>query len=328
MLYPLKFKPVFKDKIWGGRKIKTVLGMDYGTLPNCGEVWLISGYNADQSVVANGFLEGNELNELVEVYMGELVGDKIFARFGNEFPLLLKIIDSNDWLSIQVHPDDELARKRMLNHGKTEMWYMLDADHGAELISGFNQDVNEDVYKEHLKQNKIKDLLNVVQAQKEDVFFIPSGRVHALGPGCLLAEIQQTSDTTYRIYDWDRIDNAGFKRELHTEEALAAIDFNKTKDCKTKYTSELNKTASLIETPHFITRLINADQPVIKNISELDAFIVYMVVEGNCTIKYEDGEIGMKLAETVLIPASMGNIVIEPKEKSKLLEIFIDVARI
>jgi mannose-6-phosphate isomerase len=328
MLYPLKFKPIFKNKIWGGRKIKTLLGMDYGDLPNCGEVWLISGYDTDQSVVTNGFLEGNELNELVEVYMGELVGEKIFFRFGNEFPLLIKIIDANDWLSIQVHPDDELARKRMLDHGKTEMWYILDADADAELISGFNRDVKVETYKQHIENNTIKDLLNVVDVHKDDVFYIPAGRVHALGPGCLLAEIQQNSDTTYRIYDWDRMDAAGMKRELHTEEALAAIDFNKTEDCKTPYETELNKTTSLAANPHFVSRLIYADQPVLKSIIELDSFVIYMVVEGACHLKYEEGEIGMKLGEAVLIPASMGNIVIEPDGKSKLLEIFIDAARI
>ena len=328
MLYPFKFKPIFKDKIWGGRKIKTVLGMDYGDLPNCGEVWLISGVDGNPSIVTNGFLKGNELNEVLEVYMGDLVGEKIFSRFGNEFPLLIKIIDSNDWLSIQVHPDDELAQKRKIGNGKTEMWYMLDADPEAELISGFSRDIGAETYMEHLGNNTIKDLLNIVHVEKGDVFYIPAGRVHALGPGCLLAEIQQTSDTTYRIYDWDRMDAAGMKRELHTEEALAAIDFTKTVDYKTAYTSELNKTTPLIASPYFITRLIDADQPVLKNISELDSFVIYMVVEGNCKLKYEEGEIGMKLGETVLVPASLGNVVIEPNGKSKLLEIFIDAARI
>jgi len=328
MLYPFKFKPIFKDKIWGGRKIKTVLGMDYGDLPNCGEVWLISGVDGNPSIVTNGFLKGNELNEVLEVYMGDLVGEKIFSRFGNEFPLLIKIIDSNDWLSIQVHPDDELAQKRKIGNGKTEMWYMLDADPEAELISGFSRDIGAETYMEHLGNNTIKGLLNVVDVEKGDVFYIPAGRVHALGPGCLLAEIQQTSDTTYRIYDWDRMDAAGMKRELHTEEALAAIDFTKTVDYKTAYTSELNKTTPLIASPYFITRLIDADQPVLKNISELDSFVIYMVVEGNCKLKYEEGEIGMKLGETVLVPASLGNVVIEPNGKSKLLEIFIDAARI
>lgn len=328
MLYPLKFNPIFKDKIWGGQKIKTKLGIDFGELPNCGEVWLISGVEGSPSLVSNGFLKGNELNEVLEVYMGDLVGEKIFSKFRNEFPLLIKIIDSNDWLSIQVHPDDELARKRNLGNGKTEMWYMLDAEPNAELISGFSQDVQVDTYLEHLKNNSIKDLLNVVHVNKGDVFYIPAGRVHALGPGCLLAEIQQTSDTTYRIYDWDRIDAAGMKRELHTKNALDAIDFNKTTDYKTPYKEEANRTTSLVKSPFFITRIINADKPVLKNISELDSFVIYMAVKGHFTLKYDEGEIGMKLGETVLVPASMRNFVIHPEESSEILEIFIDATMI
>ena len=324
MLYPFKFKPVFKDKIWGGQKIKTVLGMDYGNLPNCGEVWLISGYGEDQSVVENGFLAGNELNDLVEIYMGELVGEKIFEQHGIEFPLLIKVIDSNDWLSIQVHPDDELAKKRGLGHGKTEMWYVLETDPDAELIFGFNRKMDKDLYKKHLEDNTLKEVLNTVKVDKGDVLFIPGGRVHALGPGCMLAEIQQTSDTTYRIYDWDRIDAAGMKRELHLEEAMDAIDFDETKECKIKYESKLNNTATLVDDPHFITRLVYTDQPLIKNISELDSFIIYMGLEGKSTIRYEEGEIGIKMGETVLIPASIGNLIIEPEGKSKLLEIFMN----
>ena len=326
MLYPLKFKPIYKDKIWGGQKIKSVLGMDYGELPNCGEAWLISGIDGYQSIVSNGFLAGNQLNELVEIYMGELVGEKIFEKFGNVFPLLIKIINSNDWLSIQVHPDDELAWKRKLGQGKSEMWYILDADPEAELISGFNQDVELDSYKNHLDNNTIKDVLNTVEVKKGDVFYIPAGRVHAIGPGCLLAEIQQTSDTTYRIYDWDRIDASGMKRELHTEKAHAAIDFNKTKECKTQYECELNNTSSLVDSKYFITRLVYADQAVLKNINELDSFVVYMLVEGECILKFEDSELGMKMGETVLVPAFVGNLMIEPKEKSKLLEVFIDTS--
>lgn len=324
MLYPLKFKPLFKDKIWGGQKIKTVLDMDYGNLPNCGEAWLISGVEGNQSVVENGFLAGNELNELVEIYMGELVGEGVFEKHGNEFPLLIKVIDSNDWLSIQVHPDDELAKKRGLGHGKTEMWYILEADEKAELISGFSRKMDKESYKKHLENNTLKEVLNTIRVSKGDVFYIPAGRVHALGPGCLLAEIQQTSDTTYRIYDWDRIDAAGMKRELHTDEALDAIDFNETRECKTKYESKLNSSIALVEDPHFITRLVFTDQPLIKNISELDSFIIYMGIEGESTIKNEETEIGIKMGETVLIPASMGNLIIEPQGKAKLLEIFMN----
>ena len=234
-LYPLKFKPIFKDKIWGGQKIKSSLKMDFGDLPNCGEAWMMSGVEDNPTIVENGFLAGNELNEIVEVYMGELVGDKVFDQFGNEFPLLIKFIDSNDWLSIQVHPDDFLARKRNIGFGKTEMWYMLDATDDAELIAGFNKKTDKDEYLQHLENKTLKEILNFEKVEKGDVFYIPAGRVHALGPGCLLAEIQQTSDTTYRIYDWDRIDAAGMFRELHTEEALDAIDFEFHESYKTEY---------------------------------------------------------------------------------------------
>jgi len=149
-LYPLKFKAIYKDKIWGGEKIKTVLGKDFDPLPNCGEVWVVSGVEGNQTIVENGFLAENELNELVEVYMDELVGEKVFEEHGEEFPLLIKFIDAKDWLSIQVHPDDELAAKRKIGNGKTEMWYIMGADKGSQLISGFSKKVNQNVYLDHL----------------------------------------------------------------------------------------------------------------------------------------------------------------------------------
>ena len=159
-LYPLKFKPIFKDKIWGGQKIKNELGLDYGELPNCGEVWVISGVKDNQSVVENGFLKDNELNELVEVYMGDLVGEKVFDKFGDEFPLLIKFIDANDWLSVQVHPDDRLAAKRKIGQGKTEMWFTLGADDNTQLISGFNREMDKETYLKHLNNGTLKEILN------------------------------------------------------------------------------------------------------------------------------------------------------------------------
>ena len=223
VLYPLRFKPTFKEKIWGGRKIKDVIGLDYGKLPNCGEAWLLSGLWDEQSVVANGDFEGDEINDLVETFMGDLVGEGVFDKYGEQFPLLIKIIDANDWLSVQVHPDDELAEKREIGNGKTEMWYVMQADQGAELVSGFNCEMNRMKYIRVLKDNAIESVLNHESANQGDVFYIPAGRVHALGPGIVVAEIQQTSDTTYRIYDWDRIDQAGMRRELHIPPLLCGI---------------------------------------------------------------------------------------------------------
>jgi len=322
-LYPLKFQPIFKDKIWGGRKIKDVLGMDFGKLPNCGEVWVVSGMEGNPTLVKNGFLAGNELNELVSIYMGDLVGDDVYEKYGDEFPLLIKYIDANDWLSIQVHPDDELAAKRRIGRGKTEMWYIIEAEKGSELISGFRQKVDKETYQKYLNEGKIKGILNFEKVENGDVFFIPAGRVHSLGPGILLAEIQETSDTTYRIYDWDRIDASGMKRELHIAEALDAIDFEVANDYKTHYTPEKNKTISLVQCPQFTTNLLEYDQPLSKDFEELDSFVIYMGVEGSSMLKWEYGEEKIALGDAVVIPNVINNIELHPEGKAKLLEIYL-----
>jgi len=322
-LYPLKFNPVFKDKIWGGRKIKDVLGMDFGKLPNCGEAWVVSGMEGNPTLVKNGFLAGNELNELVSVYMGDLVGDDVYEKYGDEFPLLIKYIDANDWLSIQVHPDDELAAKRKIGRGKTEMWYVIEAEKEAELISGFRQKVDKETYQQYLNEGRLKEILNFEKVENGNVFFIPAGRVHSLGPGILLAEIQETSDTTYRIYDWDRIDASGMKRELHTAEALDAIDFEVANDYKTHYTPEKNKTIPLVQCPQFTTNLLEYDQPLSKDFEELDSFVIYMGVEGSSMLKWESGEEKIALGDAIVIPNVINNIELHPEGKAKLLEIYL-----
>ncbi len=322
-LYPLKFSPLFKDKIWGGRKIKDLLHMDYGDLPNCGEAWLVSGVEGNPSLINNGYLAKNELNELVEVFMGDLVGDKVYERFGDVFPILVKIIDSNDWLSVQVHPDDTLAAKRRIGMGKTEMWYMMQADEDAQLISGFKHSVNQELYLEHLTQNNLKDILNVEKVKTGDVFYIPAGRVHALGPGCLLTEIQQTSDTTYRIYDWDRMAVDGSKRELHTEEALEAIDYSIPESYKTLYEKVPNKTAAIVDTPYFTTNIISLDQVMGKDYSEIDSFIILFCLQGGFSLKWENGEEHISKAETLLLPNVISRVQIIPDSHCELLEIYI-----
>ncbi len=322
-LYPLKFKPLFKDKIWGGNKIKTVLNMDFSPLPNCGEAWVLSGVEENETEILNGWLAGNSLNEIVEIYMGDLVGEKIFLKFGNEFPILVKFIDANDWLSIQVHPDDELAAKRNEGMGKTEMWYILQADEGAELISGFNKKVDKNEYLEHLENKTLKSILNFEKVKTGDVFYIPAGRVHALGPGLLLAEIQQTSDTTYRIYDWDRIDAAGFTRELHTELAVDAIDYNVYKDYKTKYEDKENKTVKLVESPYFTTNIIHLTQAIKKDYSELDSFVIHLCVEGEYELRYGSESLTVKKGEALLIPAVFEDVEIYPNNETKILEVYM-----
>jgi mannose-6-phosphate isomerase len=323
-LYPLKFQPLFMEKIWGGQQLKTTLGMDYGDLPNCGEAWVISGVDGNQTLVKNGFLAGNELNELVEIYMGDLVGEENFEQFGNEFPLLIKFIDAADWLSIQVHPDDELAAKRNIGKGKTEMWYILGAQPGAQLISGFNQPVDAASYLNHLKNGTLKQILNVENVQVEDVFFMPAGRVHAIGPGTLLAEIQQTSDTTYRIYDWDRKDAQGNARQLHTDEALEAIDFSPVDQYKTNYRTISNGTASVLSCPQFTVNKVQIDQPMEKNLELMDSFVVYIGVEGNGLLQWGEEQLSIKAGEAVLVPAIINRIDFIPASVSlKLLEVYI-----
>lgn len=322
-LYPLKFQPIFKDKIWGGNKIHTQLGLDFSPLPNCGEAWMLSGVDEEPSIITNGFFADNELNELVEVFMSDLVGDKVFEKFGSHFPLLIKFIDSNDYLSIQVHPDDELASKRHKSFGKTEMWYILDAEPGAELITGFNKKLTKQTYLQHLESKTLKNILNFEKVKKGDVFFIPSGRVHALGPGVLLAEIQQTSDITYRIYDWDRVDDKGKPRQLHTELAADAIDFDFLTDYKTYYAETTDKTVKLVDCPQFHTSLLNFDQPITKDYTELDSFVILICAEGSFELLWEDGREKVQKGEVVLVPAIIKNISMVPYGETRLLEVYI-----
>jgi mannose-6-phosphate isomerase len=244
-LYPLIFHTQYKDKIWGGQKIKTVLGKDYGDLPNCGETWEISGVKGNVSVVKNGSLAGKSLVELIQTYKEKLVGKKVFEKSGDEFPLLIKFIDANDDLSIQVHPDDALGMKRHNSLGKTEMWYVFEADKGAKLNSGFNQEMDKETYLKHLNDKSLEKILNYEEVKIGDVFFLPAGRVHYIGKGICLAEIQQTSDITYRIYDFDRRDDKGNLRELHTDLALDAIDYKHYVDYKTKYAPKTNEDPAL-----------------------------------------------------------------------------------
>lgn len=322
-LYPLKFKPIYKDKIWGGQKINTILGGDFSPLPNCGEVWVLSGVEGNQTEIMDGFLEGNELNELVEIYMGDLVGDKVFETYGNEFPILIKFIDANDWLSIQVHPDDELAMERHGTLGKTEMWYIMDAEEKSELISGFSKKISKEDYVQHLENKTLKNILNFAPVKKGDVFYIPSGRVHALGPGILLAEIQQTSDNTYRIYDWDRIDKMGMVRDLHTDLALDALDFNVSDDYKTKYEEKLNETAKMVESPFFTTNIIHLKQGLKKDYSELDSFVILIASEGSFNLTCDQNTYSIKYGEVILIPANIEEVEIYPEMDCKILETYI-----
>lgn len=321
MLYPLKFKPVFKDKIWGGDKIRTRLGFDFSPLPNCGEAWVLSGVGGNQSVVSEGFLAGNELNELLEIYMDELVGEKAYTQYGNEFPILVKFIDANDWLSIQVHPDDHLAALRGTGRGKTEMWYILDAEPGAQLISGFNREMDRKLYQHMATRNQFREMMNFTEVLEGDVFYMPAGRVHALGPGILLAEIQQTSDTTYRVYDWDRTDAEGKARELHTEEALDAFDFSYHPDVRQREKTVPGKTRTLVESPYFTTRIVPLIRPIERDYSETDSFVILLATRGAANIEVEGNRYPIREGEVILLPAITNKVIFDPAEAINLLEI-------
>ena len=271
-LYPLKFKTIFKEKLWGGQKIKTVLGKDFGELENCGETWELSGVEGNISNVSNGLFSNQKITDLIQEFGVELMGNSIISRFGNEFPLLIKFIDAAEDLSIQVHPDDALAKKRHNGFGKSEMWYILQSDEGASLISGFNRETSKDEYLNYFNNGQLMELLNQEEVNQHDVFYLPAGRVHTIGNGLLLAEIQQTSDTTYRIYDFDRVDKEGNKRELHVEEALDAIDFKFYESYKTKFEDIRNQTSPIISTPFFTTNKLTLDKRIELDRSTLDCF--------------------------------------------------------
>lgn len=325
-LYPMKFLPLFKNVIWGGNKLKGY-GFNYDPLPNCGELWALSSVEGRESVIANGFLAENTLNEAIEIYMGDLVGDKVFNRFGTDFPLLFKVIDAARDLSIQVHPDDELAQQRGMPCGKTEMWYVMEADPGARLISGFRRDTDPEEYKAALAAGHLEDLLHSEEPEAGDVYFIPAGRVHALGKGLMVAEIQQTSDCTYRIYDYNRRDADGNLRQLHTEEAMDAIDFKAIQGhANTRYHASRNETTTLAACPYFTTNLILLDTPIRKNLEEVDTFVVYMCVDGIAAVKSMETIVPLHTGECVLVPAVADSVELFAEGSAKLLEVYIDTA--
>jgi len=325
-LYPLRFHPILKERIWGGDRLKTVLEKDTGEMTHVGESWELSAVEDHVSVVANGFLEGNDLQEVIEVYMGDLVGESVYQKFGVEFPLLIKFIDAEDDLSIQVHPDDELSGKRHKAYGKTEMWYILDADPGAHLNSGLNQSMDQHKYLEYLESGRLLELLHFEDVKRGDVYYIPAGRVHAIGKGILLAEIQQTSDITYRIFDYNRTDKKGKHRKLHTELALDAIDFSATSEAGTHYEVVKNTPVNLVTCDYFITNLLELDQSVRKEISHLDSFVIYICVEGSCAIKWPGGTEFIMKGETILVPASLEEYELQPGVGNcRLLEVYYPI---
>jgi mannose-6-phosphate isomerase len=319
-LYPLKFQPILKDKIWGGEKLNTYLSKDSDS-KILGESWEISTVSGDISMVSNGELKGKSLQELLELYTSDLLGKKNYERFGNDFPLLIKFIDAKEDLSIQLHPDDELAKKRHNSFGKTEMWYVMQADADANLIVGFNQDMDKETYLKHLEDKSLTKILNFDTVKEGDTYFIEAGRVHAIGAGVLLAEIQQTSDVTYRVYDWDRVDAEGNERDLHNDIAIDAFDFNMKDDFRVAYESHKNRFNEMVSCPFFITNFIEIDKTQkIENIH--DSFMIYMCVDGDVEVSTEHSTTKISKGETLLIPATIKNYSLKTSY-AKLLEVYV-----
>lgn len=322
MLYPLKFKPRFKERIWGGDALASRMGKKLPEGKKIGESWELSGVQGDISVVSNGKLKGNNLEELIEVYMGDLVGEKVFERFGVEFPLLIKLIDAQDVLSIQVHPDDELARERHNSYGKTEMWYVIDNQPGSFLYVGFKDKVTREQYLEAVKNGNLPELLAKWEVKPGDAYFIPAGTIHAIGKGLLIAEIQQTSDVTYRVDDWGRVDDKGNPRELHTELAVDAIDFGEPKDLDVTAAPIVNEAVNVAKSQYFTTNEIELDGSLERDYAPLDSFVIYMCLEGELKVGFPGGEEKLGRGETMLVPAEIDAVTLSGK--GSLLEVYID----
>ena len=320
-LYPLQFTPLYKYRIWGGEKLKTKLNKKY-TEENIGESWEVSDVSGDETVVSEGPLKGKTLRDLVNQYKGDFVGNAVYEKFGEEFPLLIKFIDAKTPLSIQVHPSNEVAKERHNSFGKNEMWYVMQADKDAELIVGFDEKINTDDYKTHLKNNTILNVMHHETVQKGDTFYIPTGRVHAIGAGVLLAEIQQTSDVTYRIYDYDRVDfKTGEKRELHNNLAIDVIDYEVHANYKTNYSLDKNVSNTLVHSPYFRTNILDINSRVEKDYSAIDSFIIYMCVEGTVIVISEGETYTINNGETLLLAASINNIQLKAIN-TKVLEVY------
>ncbi len=323
-MYPLKFEPILKQTLWGGDKIIPFKHLNE-SLSNVGESWEVSAVEGSESVVANGPDKGLTLPEMVRKYRDELVGESNYARFGNKFPLLIKFIDAKLDLSIQVHPGDELAKKRHNSFGKNEMWYVIAADKGAKLISGFAEEITPKEYKERVHDGTFAEVLQTCEIQPGDVFYVPAGRVHGIGAGAFVAEIQQTSDITYRIFDYNRKDKDGKTRELHTSQALDAINFSDVQDdFRTAYDREENEPVEIVASPYFTTSVYDMTEEISCDYSELDSFIIFICTEGACKmIDDEKNEISLIAGETVLLPATTQEVTIIPEGRVKLLETYV-----
>lgn len=316
----IKFRPILKQVLWGGNKIIPFKQLD-ADMEQVGESWEVSGVKDNESIVANGQYEGMKLNDLVALLKGDLVGKENYERFGNEFPLLIKFIDASKQLSIQVHPNDEQAKAKGLKRGKTEMWYIMESAPDATLLSGLKCTITPEEYKAMVENNTITDALCEYRVSEGDVFYLPAGRIHSIGAGTFLAEIQETSDVTYRIYDFKRKDKDGNYRQLHTEAAAECIDYSVENDYRTKYEARKNEGVELAQCTHFTTSVYDLDEPMLLDYSKLDSFVVLIALSGECTLSTGDAETQLRAGETVLLPATTQTLSVSGTVK--FLETFV-----
>ena len=317
----LRFEPILKSKIWGGEKLETLLNKK-SDRKDIGESWEISGIEDDISVVSNGNLKGKILNELIKEFKEEILGEKVYSIFQDKFPLLIKFIDAKKKLSLQVHPNDVLAQKRHNSLGKTEMWYVVNSDKKAKIIVGFSEETDKKTFSKTVEEGNELELLNVDFVKKGDTFLVPAGRIHAIGKGVLLAEIQETSDVTYRISDWNRKNVAGVQRDLHLDLALDAIDYSAKSNYKAEYLKKKNSPSNIVDCKYFTTNFLHLTKNYNLNHDDKDSFVIYMCVEGTAIFEYENQQEKLQTGETILIPACIKKVSVFT-EKVKLLEVYI-----
>ncbi|MDR2126370.1 MAG: class I mannose-6-phosphate isomerase [Prevotellaceae bacterium] len=321
MLYPLKFCSIYKNYVWGGEKLAKLKKNSVEKNKQISESWELSAVSGNISTVSNGFLAGNNLQELIEIYMGDLVGESVYEKYGMEFPLLLKFIDAAQPLSVQVHPSDEIALKRHKAYGKEEMWYIIEADSSSEICLGFNQNINKEILLKSLNSKNLSDFLNFEPIQVGDVFEVPPGRIHAIGKNILLAEVQNTSDITYRVYDWGREYDAKTARQMHVDLALDVIDYNAYRTYKTEYGIIKNSGSDICKNEHFSVRMVDFDKAIIRNYADTDSFTAYMCVDGDAAVECNGQQETLAKCETILIPAEIDEVKLIPKRHTRLLEI-------
>lgn len=325
-LYPLLFEPNLHSVVWGGYQLRPYKGLEPSDEP-IGESWEVSAVPSSTCIISNGAHKGKDLISVINEQPEAILGKKVNEKYNGKLPLLVKFIDAKRDLSIQVHPNDEMAMREHGKMGKSEMWYVIKADEGAHLYAGFKQEITSEEYQKRVTEGTITEVLADHQVKAGDVFYLPAGRVHAICGGIMLAEVQQSSDVTYRIFDYNRPGMDGKPRELHTELAAQALDYHVEDNYRTEYIDNKNKATQIIDTPYFDVRVMEISKPFHRDLRKYDSFVISMCIEGDCKIKVRStgDEIALKEGHSTLIPASIADYdVIPKKEKTKLLDAYID----